>query len=222
MKLQLFQSQIMMIKSLHFQSKTVKIPQSHSSQHDFMFSLKFKYNSPFQQLTSYTVSPCIISNLHLLQCFHSLLITLNKCDYVNSRGDVGYCLSEELKKQEVIFFLQNFCFFCVVNLPSQLIQWADPPWLSLPFIHNQPVISLVLSLHPHCSLWVFSPPLSPVHFLSSLLLFFSFLKSLRWEWVTRINYLTHFKGATAATVSDIIVLDCVRATMSHSIKQMNK
>lgn len=164
MKLQLFQSQIMMIKSLHFQSKTVKIPQSHSSQHDFMFSLKFKYNSPFQQLTSYTVSPCIISNLHLLQCFLSLLITLNKCDYVNSRGDVGYCLSEELKKQEVIFFLQNFCFFCVVNLPSQLIQWADPPWLSLPFIHNQPVISLVLSLHPHCSLWVFSPPLSPVHF----------------------------------------------------------
>lgn len=40
--------------------------------------------------------------------------------------------------------------------------------------------------------------------------------------MTRINYLTHFKGATAATVSDIIVLDCVRATMSHCIEQMNK
>ncbi len=103
------------------------------------FSLSTTVHS--QQLPSCTVSPYII--LHSLSPPISFPLNApHKCGYINSHGDVGYRISEVLKNRKSSFLWRILSLrcspFCAVNLPSQLIQWADPPWLSLLFIHNRP------------------------------------------------------------------------------------
>lgn len=131
MKSQLSKSHDVVITLLHFTDRQWRqIPQSPSVQHGSLSSSRWSSTVHSQQLPSYTISPYTISGL-VSPPILFLLNAPHKYGYINSHRDVGYHISEELKTGNHLFLWKilspHSSPFCAVNLPSQLIQWADPP-----------------------------------------------------------------------------------------------